>query len=134
MNKLKEGIKKKYNELRKGNEQYEDSNIISLIESIDTKTLKLCVRTIHLPGLGPAQQMGSKHKVLEVYEMDDNGLDPKKLLFSVGGKLRIDAERHNGKLEIYGSDDDVDYYMEFPDQFLECEVKYNEIQDRKSVV
>ena len=106
----------------------EDSDIINLITKIDEKALNLCVRTIHLPGLGSGQQMGSKHKVLEVYQMNNSGTKPDNLLFSVGGKLRIEAERHDGRMELYQDEEELDYYMEFPDQFLECDKKYKEIE------
>ena len=93
-----------------------DDYIFSLIKRIDTENIECYIRTINLPGLGLGQKMGLEHKVLEVYEKDGTEYT---FLFSVGGKQILDLEYIDNKLAFFTDINDSNYYLEFPDQFLQ---------------
>ena len=116
---------------------FENEKISSLIKEISKESinLKCYIRTINLPGLGLGQRMGLEHKVLEVYlETEEpaaaqaaeapqqQSIKKLEFLFSVGGKQILDLEYIENKLTLFTDINDSNYYLEFPDQFLQYDV------------
>ena len=135
--KLTDDEKKELNQARLNIDdinKFNNDDIYSLIEKIDgdkdgngngigNKNIECYIRTINLPGLGLGQRMGLEHRVLEVYE---NVEGKYTFLFSVGGKKKTKLAYIGNQLKLINSTF-PNYYLEFPDQFLEYDLmKKNE--------